>query len=100
MFNKEMAKQRKYDNKDHIDKMTTRLLNYYLDPNKKGRLATGLCKHCGYIVIERIGGAAITMKNCEECGEEMVFSNTNTDRLCQKCAVEVKHCKHCGQKLD
>ena len=100
MFDKEYARNQKFNNKERIDRLTVGLLNYYSDPNKKGRLAKGLCRCCAYVDTSRIGGAAITMRRCDNCGEEMSFANTCTDMLCQKCAVELKHCAHCGQKLN
>lgn len=100
MFNAETAKQEKYVNRNYINSLTIKLLNYYSDPDKKQRLSAGLCKCCYYVNNTRIGGSAITHNECENCGKDMSFGNTCVDALCQKCAVELKHCKHCRQKLD
>lgn len=97
---KENARNRKYYNKEHIDKLTAGLINYYSDPQKKARLAYGLCKYCFYVHNDRIGGAAITYHKCDNCGKEMNFGNTCTDNFCLECAIELKHCKHCGAKQD
>jgi hypothetical protein len=97
---KENGKQQKHINKMYVTDLTARLLSYYSDPNKKGRQESGLCKCCAYVNTGRIGGTAITHHNCDNCGVEMHFGNTCTDKLCRKCAVEIQHCKHCGQKLD
>jgi len=86
--------------KEHVNGMSVRLIQYYLDYGKRDRLQSGLCKYCAYIGTDRVGGAAITKCNCDYCGIEMTFGNTCTDCFCAKCAVEIKHCKHCGQKLD
>jgi hypothetical protein len=96
----ENAKQRKHLNKEYVNKQTAGLLGYYSDPNKKVRLASGLCKYCYYIKTNRIGGAAMTSRKCDCCNEDMMFGSTCTDSLCLKCALEIKHCKHCSQKLD
>lgn len=96
----ERARNTKYLNKEHISKMTAGLIGYYADPEKRIRLNDGLCKYCYYVQTSRIGGCAITHRNCDNCGDEMVFGNTCTDVLCKKCAVEIGYCKHCGQKLD
>ena len=100
MFDKEAAKMRRHDNKERVSDLTARLLSYYSDPNKKGRVLKGLCKYCSYINTARIGGSAITFRACANCGDEMSFGNTCVDILCAKCAVEIGHCAHCGQKLD
>jgi hypothetical protein len=99
MFDKENASYKEFVHKAHAAGMTAKLLKHYADTDKKARMDEGLCKHCAYIGT-RIGGAAITARKCGNCGAEMVFDSTCTDRLCQKCATEIGHCKHCGQKLD
>lgn len=100
MFDKEYAKNQKTRNKEYIEKLTAKLLRYYSDDNREGRRARGLCKCCAYVRTDKIGGAAITKCNCENCGCEMVFGSTCIDKLCNDCAVEIGHCKDCGQKLD
>ena len=88
-------------NKQHIEKTSARLIQYYSDPDKKQRIKENhLCKYCNYFHTDRIGGSAMTTVICANCDEEMSFSNTCTDLLCDKCAEELKLCKHCGQKMD
>jgi len=90
-------------NKNHIEKTTIRLIQYYSDPNKKQRTKEEhLCKYCYYYYTDRIGGAMITTVICanENCDKELSFSNTCTDLLCDECAEKLKLCKHCGQKMD
>ena len=88
-------------NKEHIEKTTAKLIEYYSDPRKAHRVKEAhLCKYCYYFYTDRIGGCAITVVGCGNCGEEIVFGNTCTDVLCDKCAAELKACKHCGQKMD
>jgi len=90
----------KFRNKSHIDEMTKKLLLYYSDPEKKIRLKEKhLCKYCNY-VMSRFGGAAMTTVECANCDEEKTFGSTCVDILCDKCAEELKLCKHCGQKID
>ena len=97
---KESARNRTYFNKEYINKLTAGLIKYYSDPDKKARLSEAICKHCFYVYTSRIGGSAITHKNCDICNEVQTFASTCTDALCQKCAIENKICKHCGAKLD
>lgn len=100
MIDKADAEKAKYFNKEFINKVTSKLIRYYSDPDKKERKADGLCKCCYYYMYDRVGGCAITIKNCECCGEEMSFGSTTTDKYCLKCAKENGYCKQCGQKMD
>lgn len=86
--------------KEAIEKTTAGLIGYYSDNNKKSRKVMHLCKFCFYYNTSRIGGCAITRSNCANCGTEMNFENTCTDVFCNKCAEELKLCKHCGQKME
>lgn len=94
------SKNTKYFNKKIIEKQTEKLLRYYSDQDKKERKKEGLCKFCYYYNCDRIGGCAITIKNCENCGTEMSFGSTATDMYCLDCAIENGICKQCGQKID
>lgn len=67
------------------------------DPDKESRLANLMCKPCHYKVA--IAGQAFTKAICHGCGEEMMFSNTNTHALCQKCAKDNNMCTRCGCDL-
>lgn len=86
--------------KEEIEKVTAGLIGYYSDNNKKARKSAHLCKYCFYYHTSRIGGAAMTTRACANCGEEMMFGSTCTDVFCNKCAEELKMCKHCGQKME
>ena len=91
----------KAQHKDYIDSITTKLLNYYSDPEKKNRKNNKhLCRYCFYVDTSRIGGCAMTTINCACCGREMLFANTCTDVFCDECAAELNYCKHCGVKID
>lgn len=88
-------------NKQHIEEMSKKLILYYSDPDKKLRTKEKhLCRYCNYVNTSRIGGSMITTVICANCDEEMIFSNTCVDILCNKCAEELKVCKRCGQKMD
>lgn len=90
----------KFRNKSYIEKTSAKLLAYYSDIDKNIRKSENLCKYCYYVFPDRIGGSVITTVICANCDEELSFSNTATDILCNSCANELKSCKHCGQKMD
>lgn len=88
-------------NKNYIEELSGKLIQYYKDQNKKIRRNDEIqCKYCYYINTARIGGSAITTTNCRNCNEEMVFGNTCTDLFCGECGTELNLCSHCGAKLD
>ena len=70
------------------------------DPDKKARLEKRLCKICYYSRGSRIGGAAITFKDCGFCGKEQSYGSTITDVLCLDCAKDQSLCKHCGADIN
>jgi hypothetical protein len=69
------------------------------DPERDARLAKGECPMC-YYQKGRIGGAAMTNRECGLCGKLMQFTSTNTDTVCQECAVARKLCRHCGGDIN
>lgn len=68
------------------------------DPDKAKRSEDSLCKACYYFT--GIGGAAMTLRPCADCGEEQMYGSTDTDMLCLSCAKKRSLCKHCGGRLD
>jgi hypothetical protein len=68
------------------------------DPDKKERKASQLCVFCYY--RSSIGGAAMTSRDCQDCGVPMMFSSTNTDCLCKACAKNLKVCRHCSADMN
>ncbi len=70
------------------------------DPDKKARLEKRLCKVCYYSRGSRIGGAAMTFRDCGSCGKEQSYGSTITDVLCLDCARELSLCKHCGADIN
>lgn len=68
------------------------------DPDKERRTSLQECKVCYY--VSSLAGQAFTNSNCKFCDDEMMFSNTNVDKLCQRCAIMLEACKHCGGEMD
>lgn len=68
------------------------------DGERKLRLEVQLCKACHY--FSRIGGAAITHRECSACGEDQVYGSTATDALCLGCASKYDLCKQCGGDVE
>ena len=101
VFDKCVQDNAKARNKEHINKTTAGLIEYYSDPRKAHRTKEShLCRYCYYFATARIGGCAMTTVGCGNCGKEMTFASTFVDRLCDECVAELKACKHCGQKMD
>lgn len=48
----------------------------------------------------RIGGAALTARQCAHCDATLYSGNTNVDVLCVDCARRAQLCKHCGADID
>jgi len=69
-----------------------------IDARKLERLKRHECKACFY--NGRIGGSAMTARECMCCGEIQYYGSTATDVLCMTCAVKHKLCKHCGGDLE
>lgn len=86
--------------KHHVESLSVKLLGYYSDSLRKERREAKECRYCYYVNKERVGGAAITIVNCQGCNTKMSFGNTCTDTLCETCATERKLCKRCGGKID
>lgn len=100
-FDKAMQLNVKERHKSHIESVSAKLIAYYSDPAKKFRQKEKhLCKYCNYFDTARIGGCAITLVGCANCGKEMSFANTCTDVYCDEYAEKLNVCKHCGQKMD
>ena len=70
------------------------------DNERKQRLDEMLCKSCYYLYHSRIGGQAMTDRDCGICDQTMRFSSTATDVVCLPCAVESALCKRCGADID
>jgi hypothetical protein len=70
------------------------------DSERKNRLKSNLCKYCYYLRGSVIAGQAITTSPCKICTEEMIFSSTDTDKICTGCAKKHKICKQCMADID
>lgn len=84
---------------EYVKRTIERARLFSEDPDKTKRKALALCPYCFYL-SSRIGGAAMTDRDCGLCGKEMTFGSTNTDILCVECGIEKNACKHCGADLD
>lgn len=88
-----------YHAKDIVDAHLKLMGDTINDSRRAERLKKHECKACFYI-RGKLGGAAMTHRACGICGEDQLYSNTNTDVLCRDCAVKHNLCKHCGGDLD
>jgi endogenous inhibitor of DNA gyrase (YacG/DUF329 family) len=70
------------------------------DEDRTERISKSLCLCCFYIFKERMGGAAITHRECASCDTEMTFSSTATDLLCLPCATTNCLCARCGADIE
>jgi predicted nucleic acid-binding Zn ribbon protein len=70
------------------------------DEDRKERLEKSLCLSCFYLFKARIGGAAMTQRDCAGCDKEMHFSSTSTDMLCLECAKFNCLCLRCGADVE
>lgn len=77
-----------------------RVDNFRSDKLKAERLEKHLCKTCHYFFKARIGGSAMTSRQCGLCDEVMQFGSTATDPICLSCAKENGLCKQCGGDID
>lgn len=68
------------------------------DPKKNERIDASKCVVCYYLT--RVGGAAMTYRECMCCTNNMLYSSTATDVLCTECAVKYGLCKCCGGDLE
>jgi hypothetical protein len=69
------------------------------DPDRQRRRDAGVCRICWY-QKSRIGGAAVTMRQCAFCHDVCHSGNTNVDVLCKACAVSYGLCSHCGADIE
>jgi len=86
-------------NKMRLNALRKKLHDYSIDRNKDVRLKKRWCRTCMYL-NDRIGGAAITTKTCDECGESVVYSSTVTGAVCNKCSEKLGICAQCGGDID
>lgn len=48
----------------------------------------------------RLGGAALTMGKCGQCGRSEMYGSTATPSFCNYCAFRGMACQNCGGELD
>lgn len=87
-----------YFHKDRIAHYEKMLDNYRNDPSKTNRLSKQECLVCFY--GSRIGGAAVTFRDCAFCGCRCTSGNTDVDVMCLACAKQAGLCKHCGADME
>lgn len=100
MFDKNDAELTKTIHDNSMARMAEKVAKYSKDPSEKERLEKNLCKYCMYSKFDSWAGQAFTNENCKECGKEMTFGTTDTDKYCDECAKKLNVCKHCGQIMD
>ena len=80
--------------KSKVERAIEKAKNIEQDAHKDARLSVNECKACFY--FDRIGGSAITSRECMCCHEVQTYASTSTDVLCKPCAEKHSLCKHCG----
>lgn len=74
-------------------------LRFMTDPERDKRVGDHECKTC-YYLCSRLGGAAMTSRQCGLCDVIMQFGSTVTDSLCGPCAETNALCKCCTADID
>lgn len=102
-------KKRKFDlatvmsatgmNQLHLREMRKRLEDHDNDIDKKLRLEKGECKFCFYM-RRKVGGAAMTNKPCNSCGEMQTYPSTCTGAVCKECGKKYRVYTHCGGDIN
>lgn len=96
----ENAKHEAEMHEHYISAYRERLSMYDNDAEKKERRAEQLCRYCYYTGKYAMAGQAFRYTLCVDCGKQMTFATTSTDRLCPDCAKKRNLCKHCGAEMD
>ena len=81
------------------EKTVLQAMAYLKDADKKERVKQNLCGYCYYINNVRLAGQAFTSYNCAVCDKEFTHPNTDTYKLCDKCASKYELCKYCGSDI-
>lgn len=88
-----------YEHKHRIKHYERVLSEYRDDPEQGRRLELVECKCCYYLNRGRIGGAAVTARQCGLCAVRIINGNTNIGVLCRRCAKARGLCAQCGGDL-
>lgn len=83
-----------------IDDALARAERLKTDAERAERLKEAVCSACWYLMSPRIGGAAMTARECSVCGTDNMFPSTATDALCKSCATENNLCCWCCGDID
>lgn len=89
-----------WQNKRQVDRMREQLGTFDTDPLNTRRMEVHECKTCFYINSSRIGGSAMTLKNCNNCEKKEMYSSTVTNLYCLACAKDLGVCAFCSQDMD
>lgn len=84
--------------KSRVESIISRAKIIERDELKQERINAQECKSCFY--QDRIGGAAITDRECMCCGKIQQYGSTATNALCKPCATKHSLCKHCGGDVE
>ncbi len=86
--------------KQYVEKTIVSAEKMKGDVDREKRLSEGLCLSCYYLYHSRMGGAAVTYRDCAQCDKEMVFGSTATDLLCKPCGKENGLCVRCSADIE
>src|ERR1700733_9788349 len=65
------------------------------DSDKTKRLEEQYCIYDWYLKGTRIAMQAFWTVNCQICNSEMIFPNSNTNKICLDCAIRHDICRRC-----
>lgn len=99
-FDDDVIKQSTEDATRRINEFLSTAEALKIDNQSRERHLQKLCRCCFYLRKIRVGGAAITYRECASCSKDMMFSSTATDELCDECAVKHRVCKRCSASMD
>ena len=100
IINKASIQEANRRNQERMDDILMKAQNITNDPKRAERLEANLCLRCFYLSNPRLGGAAITTRDCGGCGTEMRFGSTATDAMCHSCSTSKGLCRQCGAEKE
>lgn len=62
------------------------------------RVDNNVCQLCYYTSRQATNMSVRT--NCQLCEVDMLFGNSNTNKLCKDCAIKYRLCKRCGGDME
>lgn len=88
-------------NASRVESLRKQLAKFELDTNEDDRIFDWLCKTCYYIRLS--GGVSLQafhFNDCEFCGTEQTFANSDTRKVCLACAQQYSVCRNCMGDID